>query len=1306
MVPRTAHGNGVRKLCPSGLFGKLMILIIFLMGVAIHNLKAQCVMACRGKVNISVGVDCQAEITAALVLTGGLNCPGARYRVDVIDYSGLPIPTSPFVHFEHIKHTFKVMVFDSTSRNSCWTTLLVEDKFGPIIECRTDTLYCNDTTKLDPPVYYDYCDPYATIELYHHEAFFLDCHPIFVKKIIREWRAQDAWGNKSLVCIDTIFLKRIPVDSVKYPKDFTKANDCYLECWGNWPKDAQGHPHPDTTGAPYYREFPLWPNFHVYCNLGTSYEDIVLVKNQCKTKILRMWRVVEWWCGTAVVRSHAQTIEIADMTPPTLHCPYDLTVSVASGYECYANFILPPAIVDDHCQDSVIVDVLYQHGVLMNSNGGQVKLPLGVHRIVYRAHDICYNYDSCIMYVTVVDKTPPIAVCDRETVVTLTRDDEVHVYADVFDDGSYDGCHIDSMLVRRMDLGAPCGFDDPYFKPYVRFCCSDVGKQILVQFRVVDKSGNTNECMVTVEVQDKTPPIVYCPHDVTIECNKHIDTSTFKHFGTATYYDNCVVTIREVIEPHLNQCNLGYYARHFIVTDNMNRKDTCTQRIWVQNKDLFDEHDIIWPYDTTIIGCGADIDPKKLKDTFGYPIILERKCALPGISYEDHVFSYITGSNVCQKVLRKWKVIDWCQSYTSKTGEVIIPTWYHEQIIKILNTNPPKITDDCDTLLVCLTGSNCIKERVRISHTGHDDCTQDEFLKSAFKLDLYNNGLYDSSYHVNGNVVSFDGDLPIGEHKFFWLFEDQCGNQTVCQQIVRVVNCKAPTAYCLTGVAINLNGMDLDQNGTIDTAMVTVWASDLDHGSYQICGNPVTVSFSKDSSDKFRVFNCDSLGMRRVEIWVTDRYTGLKDYCVTTIVVQDNNNFCKRGGGTLTGTVAGSLITPDNKEIKEVKIIIEESGNNIIETDVNGRFAFQNLYIGHDYKVKAIKDNNYLDGVTTLDILQIQKHILGIAEIESPWRLLAADVTNDKSISAADMSALRKIILGVDYKFKNNLSWKFIESVYTFPDPRNPWLEPLPELYNIQSLPGNMMYLDFKGIKVGDVSRTIWGELQGAKSESRSGRDIGFYAGEPVDNWLPIYSRDVVTIQGLQSTIQLPSDKLKMSGVKVGQLSVLESNIGWSWLGQGIMLLSWTDRNAITINTKEPLFYIELSSTGKRTDVDKLTMNSAIIKSELYDDFDQIHPIAWSHNGSNNTDEISFGTLIPNPFIQQTSLEIVLREDAEIVYSIHDLEGRQILLHVEQGRIGSNEIIIKRNQLPTTGVYTLKVDAGNVSKTYKLIVMN
>ena len=90
-------------------------------------------------------------------------------------------------------------------------------------------------------------------------------------------------------------------------------------------------------------------------------------------------------------------------------------------------------------------------GILKNQNGGICKTPVGRDTIIYRAYDACYNESSDTMIITVEDHTAPVVICDRETVVSLSIDPITHVYATTFDDGSYDDCHIDSMLVRRMD---------------------------------------------------------------------------------------------------------------------------------------------------------------------------------------------------------------------------------------------------------------------------------------------------------------------------------------------------------------------------------------------------------------------------------------------------------------------------------------------------------------------------------------------------------------------------------------------------------------------------------------------------------------------------------------------------------------------------------------------------------------------------------------------------------------------------------------------------------------------------------------
>ena len=51
----------------------------------------------------------------------------------------------------------------------------------------------------------------------------------------------------------------------------------------------------------------------------------------------------------------------------------------------------------------------------------------------------------------------------------------------------------------------------------------------------------------------------------------------------------------------------------------------------------------------------------------------------------------------------------------------------------------------------------------------------------------------------------------------------------------------------------------------------------------------------------------------------------------------------------------------------------------------------------------ASKNDDYLNGVSTLDLLLIQRHILGIETLDDPYKFIAADVNNDQEITATDL---------------------------------------------------------------------------------------------------------------------------------------------------------------------------------------------------------------------------------------------------------------------------------------------------------------
>src|SRR5690606_12413393 len=136
-------------------------------------------------------------------------------------------------------------------------------------------------------------------------------------------------------------------------------------------------------------------------------------------------------------------------------------------------------------------------------------------------------------------------------------------------------------------------------------------------------------------------------------------------------------------------------------------------------------------------------------------------------------------------------------------------------------------------------------------------------------------------------------------------------------------------------------------------------------------------------------------------------------------------------------------------------------------SDNTGSFVFPDNLAGNPYFLKAIKDNDYLEGVSTLDIIQIRKHLLGIQKFHSPYQYLAADVTGNQVVSVLDIVDLRKLILGVNTHFPGNTSWRFGRpgQNLTIADP---WT--FDETIFIPSLGADLENINFLGVKIGDVN--------------------------------------------------------------------------------------------------------------------------------------------------------------------------------------------------------------------------------------------
>ncbi len=1456
----------------TSLVKSVILLTLLFLG---SHLNAQCSLACNGTTQVSLDVNCEALITPDMILNDqATSCPGGDFEVVVMDQGNNPIPSSPLVTAGYCDQTLYVKVIDLASGNTCWGEIIVEDKLGPVItSCPTVPVEyaCSDFTEFDGPIFTDACSGIVEPILLSEVVVPLNCDPMFIQEVTRTYTAQDGKGNYAPECTVTYKLLRIDLGPPNEPfegcpQTYTVLENNALQCGGAfsagqtgglildtdtdndgvldadliWDDNGNGYPDVEEFAGPTLNGVALYPTPDFYCNIGVFFDDLILPTipgpgggTSCVTKIMRTWYVREWWCGQEIEKTCAQIFEITDLVDPVLVCtgPITLTTNVSlnphdssfGSVNCGAEVAFPLPQATDNCSSTFSYDLEFPGGSVQDYQVGElIELPMGSNTVTVTVYDDCHNSNSCDITVNVVDDTPPVAICDEFTAVGLTNSGLAHVFAETFDDGSYDDCQLKKMLVRRMDnsncdcsypayddmtyLGtyderhyyisqkeaqpflahamaeAMGGFvgtmgsddpaegvwiaeqafaiqSDPYmlirngeltvinapgsmgasapvdgasynyiyelddpctFSSFTEFCCADVGTEQMVVFRVVDIFGNYNECMVTAEVQDKAAPTVICPPDMTVDCDMVYDVNNLDvEFGSATFSGSCDVTEDVTFTEDLSQCNQGSLKRTFTGTNGNGITTTCDQIIYFLNPDPFTEDQIEYPDDIDEDGGCFDegnYDP----DVVGSPVFLGDACDLVGANYEDQTFFFNNQQEQgCFKILRKWTVIDWCQ--TDANGNFV--TWSHTQIIKVNNLEAPEIVCPTGPINVCTFDPDCASGDVTLTLSAQDDCTADENLEWTYYIDAFCDGTFQDTVSGYGGLADASGNYPIGTHCILWAFSDQCGNISTCSQEFTVTNCKAPTPYCLNGLAVDLMPLDTDNDGENDWGMVELWASDFDAGSFHPCGNEITLSFSADPTETNMIFDCTTLGNQIVEIWVTNELpdgTLIQAYCETFVNVQDNNFACPSGGngGGDPGNgqdptefiVEGRIVTENQVDVQEVSVELE--GANIADymTDVQGAYAFPPMPMGGSYIIDPAKDIDPLNGVTTLDLVLIQRHILALETLDSPYKQIAADANKDYRISSLDLIDLRKLILGIHDEFQSNESWVFVDAQYTFPF--DDALSAIyPEVYDLTNLNSDMN-IDFIAVKTGDVNNSVQFQFNGDNTDTRTNNKVElnmmtseFIKGDNQE--FSLYATEDMETYGFQFTIA--TDKsVKILDAYSTDLGIDESNVGFAYANEGFVTVSWntTSLKKIAAGTKILTMVADIEHAANPNT--QISISSQITSAELYTkNYDVKTPVIVLDGEQGNEITYTFDLYqnSPNPFTGATEIGFELPEASSGRLTITDMSGRIIMIEKGEFNQGTNWITISKDQLNASGILYYTLETNEYTATRKMVVL-
>ncbi|NNE27452.1 MAG: hypothetical protein HKN09_11470 [Saprospiraceae bacterium] len=785
-------------------------------------------------------------------------------------------------------------------------------------------------------------------------------------------------------------------------------------------------------------------------------------------------------------------------------------------------------------------------------------------------------------------------------------------------------------------------------------------------------------------------------------------------------------------------CGFGAIRRQF------RSCSSCTQWFVIEPIDAFDPNSLTWPEDIVVDCDGFEA---------GEPGWNPATCNLIGVTLETDTFRFEDGA--CYKILNYWSVIDWCNydpSNTSAGGR-----YDYTQEIKIIDTQDPVLTV-VDSL--CFASNiDCVSEGVQLSASGNDEgeCGS-EWLKWEVVIDVNADWTNDYTYGtdlprlVNGNpnpyyiapsgndeliTITLPDGLPSSNiwHRAVWRLYDGCGNNVSTVRYFQITDKKAPTPYCL-----NLSTAVMSQTGEVE-----LWAIDFNVGSFDNCtdNDNLLYTFTEvappprddseydsssdlewydgsfwyydsetsdyqdqdDYGDKvhrwepglrsagkiFTIDDADASGFAQVPIYVWDE-NGNTDFCIVNLRLVDNM-------GVGEGRIAGQIRTEAFDEIEGVMTQLMSDSPDFplfSMTDENGEYAFNAVAHFSDYEVTGSKNDDYLNGVSTLDLLFIQKHVLGQQSLDSPYKMIAADINNDKDISALDLIELRKLILGVYAELPNNTSWKIIDGAQSL-NTLNPWI--YSEYLRINDLDTDLNAEDFVGVKVGDVNLSAEVNSKSTLEDNSKNvlslefNDQSVASG---DQFELLLSSKEAELYGFQFTLEIPGLELidiKGENITHENIAVYEDKVTISY-------------SAIDgISTDEPLVTFVLKSKTNGQISELIQLGSEIAKAEAYlgSDLEVIDIQLASAEGQS---DYALYQNQPNPFQDQTIIGFELPKAMPVTLSFYDVTGRNLNKIEIEGAQGYNEVKVNKADLSVRGMIYYTLESGDFTATKHMIVID
>ena len=999
------------------------------------------------------------------------------------------------------------------------------------------------------------------------------------------------------------------------------------------------------------------------------------------------------------------------LNDPTLTCYDDFDISALCekmGYDFQTNLpeFAAPLFSDSDQND---LDIVKQIG-----GGWSKEVPFCCEdacqnvMVEVLAMDYWCNWSKCWTSVYVEDKNPPKVVCELFDVnITCTSYDQF--YKDAVTEalgGDYTG--LDSLL-GGYDKVAYDEYDNlPEKEPFTYY-------DVLCDSVLIEKDS-----------------LFYDEHEGYIwKTYSHYeaiyDTIENTRFRGQVADDCGLICIQEIPWIKLDECGNGFIKRTFkfvgqcVIDESGHKVDTLIkhQTIWINSDCEIQKSMFKIPEDVIIVDCGIEYDADGSgnaagvahPDQTGRPeYIFADDCRQIGIGYYDKVFKIVGGDEGCYKIIRTWCFGDWC----ILDGDPSDYGWWFdehyegklikcEQKIVLIDTTPPICTINIpDTI-----EANGCYYNLRGEVSADDLCGVLDFtweLKDDKTGEIIGNELGQLNVEASDIIHVDVDDLAPGIYDLKVVLRDDCQNENICKKKFEILAKKKPSPICITSLTLELTPMDSDADGVVDTAMGTVWASEFNTSSSPACGSDSLAleyrldlavgdpAIPADSASQL-TFGCADIGPQVLRMYVLDE-SGTWDFCEVILVVQNNSGGCDQTS-VGQGIINGVITNEHNRIIQKVDVTLQdEIGNHLSQrSQITGTYNFE-LETGRKAYVVPSKNTDFLNGVSTKDLIDIQRHLLGKDMLDTWYAEKAADVSKDGRISAVDIIEIRKLILGKIDAFEGNTSWRFFSHVDNS------------ERYHINPMQERMR-VDFTAVKNGDVN----GDHDPSRRAPRSNQafilqteDLKMRSGETLE--IPIFAKDLLGMEGFQFTLQVDQDVISIGGLEPSEdFGLGLDNFNLDGLNKGWLTTVWFDIDNQDVEGQVALFKLKLTAKSELQLSDALSVGSSKTRAEAYDDQGQDLPIAIEFL----QDGLGTFTLHqnrPNPFTKETVIAFEVPQGTEASLTIYDVAGRQVQYQKAYVAKGYHEWTVSNLDLPVSGILYYKLETDSHAEVRKMVLMN